>query len=153
MKATRRCEIADGQEGQLSLSIAPVSHAESSAQSSAAEKPRKEGEQPRQQPSPPATPEPSQLDRSTSDPPKETPEDKAEKQPSEPQRSLPDPIHWFGVLVPRELRSAQTSFTLALAGGMAEAVNATRALREVEAEIRRTRKGLRKAEKGVEAAV
>lgn len=58
-----------------------------------------------------------------------------------------DPLRWFGILVPPELRSAQTSFTKTVDDSIARAVNAAKRIRELEIEIRRVRKEIRKAEK------
>ncbi|PNS15962.1 hypothetical protein CAC42_4363 [Sphaceloma murrayae] len=60
-----------------------------------------------------------------------------------------DPIKWFGILVPPQLRSCQRSFLGIATGPVLEAVNASRSLREVEIDIRRLRKEIRKAERRV----
>ncbi|KAK4555225.1 hypothetical protein LTR86_007521 [Recurvomyces mirabilis] len=66
---------------------------------------------------------------------------------SEKQSTVRDPLHWFGILVPQELRAAQSSFSTAVNGPLIDAVNASRRLRESEIEIGRTRKSVKKAEK------
>lgn len=60
-----------------------------------------------------------------------------------------DPLRWFGILVPPELRSAQASFVLAIDEAVANALNASKRMRELEIEIRKLRKDIRKAEKVV----
>ncbi|KAF2724704.1 hypothetical protein K431DRAFT_281651 [Polychaeton citri CBS 116435] len=107
----------------------------------------KEGSPPRQQPSPPVTPsdEKKKTDLSglTLDESKE-----AEHAPN----SVPkDPMKWFGILVPPELRRSQGSFIAALGDPVSGAANAARGMREVEAEIRKLRKAIRKAEREVDA--
>ncbi|KAF2225330.1 hypothetical protein BDZ85DRAFT_280506 [Elsinoe ampelina] len=61
--------------------------------------------------------------------------------------SAPDPIKWFGILVPPQLRSCQKSFLDMATGPIIDAINASRSLREVETNIRKTRKDIRKAER------
>jgi hypothetical protein len=115
-----------------------------------------EGEKPEptQQPSPPGTPEPEDREESTED-----------EKTEEAQRAKPvNPLRWYGVLVPPELRKTQSAFSAVLdhptnAGEqdvetrddenspVTHAVNASRGLREVEVEIRKIRKALKKAEK------
>ena len=75
-----------------------------------------------------------------------------------------NPLRWYGVLVPPELRKAQSAFSAMLgspphaeekdivargdeSSPLTNAVNAARGLREVEVEIRKTRKAVKKAEK------
>ncbi|EME87113.1 uncharacterized protein MYCFIDRAFT_131697 [Pseudocercospora fijiensis CIRAD86] len=70
-----------------------------------------------------------------------------------------DPTRWFGILVPPSLRLAQKSFMSAVLGvdAFAQASNAARGMRDVEVDIRKLRKTIRKAEKAqghqVEGAV
>ena len=66
-------------------------------------------------------------------------------------KALPDPLHWYGILVPRELRSAQSCFSSALSSPLVRVATYTRELREVEAAINRTRKAVRRAEKVAES--
>lgn len=120
-------------------------------------------EEAKQQPSPPGTPE----SKSKSEPEsasKERSEDSKSDEKNGRDTSV-NPLHWYGILVPPELKRAQGSFSAAISdttsikslGGnaatrsnespMTTAVNAARGLREVEAELRRTRKAVKKAEK------
>ena len=87
----------------------------------------------KQLPSPPGTPEPD---------PDITPSEKDTRIP------LPsDPLKWFGILVPQALRSSQASFCVAVDEAVADAANAAKSMRSTEAEIRKLRKELRKAER------
>lgn len=94
----------------------------------------------KQLPSPPGTPEP---EHQQSDSDKDT-------MPSEKESKIPlpsDPLKWFGILVPQALRSSQASFCAAVDEAVADAANAARGMRSTEAEIRKLRKEIRKAEK------
>jgi hypothetical protein len=118
-----------------------------------------ESEQQQQQPSPPGTPEPQ------SQPDQDEEEKLAQTEESKPT----NPLRWYGVLVPPELKRAQHSFSAVLEDSsapdepdeigsdyakspIADAVNAARGLRDIEAEIRKTRKAVKKAEKASSAA-
>lgn len=63
-----------------------------------------------------------------------------------------DPIRWFGILVPPTLRQAQASFDDAVLDNksLSQAVDSSRRMREVEVEIRKLRKIIKKAEKTTE---
>lgn len=115
-----------------------------------------------QMPSPPATPDPED-DSILSE--KSTMNDDAEKESGDPNLNDDEvegttqkppleatPLQWFGILVPRELRQAQTSFSSAVRDSVAPAVNAAKGLRETEVEIRKLRKDIRKAEKASKSA-
>lgn len=122
----------------------------------ATRQPSAEGEesQPMQQPSPPGTPEPEDRERSTED-----------EKTEEAEKAKPvNPLRWYGVLVPPELRKAQSAFSAVLGSPinageqdietrddeispLTNAVNVARGLREVEIEIRKVRKAVKKAEK------
>ncbi|SMR64337.1 unnamed protein product [Zymoseptoria tritici ST99CH_3D1] len=99
-------------------------------------------------PSPSPTPEPD----STPNPPTNTAEKLSEEPPPKPTTESRDPIRQFGILIPPALRSAQASFSKAVLApeALARAVQAAREMRGVEMEMRRARKGLRKAEKAGE---
>ena len=56
-----------------------------------------------------------------------------------------DPLNWFGILVPPALRNSQVGFKDAVADLIPALANLSREMREVEMEVRRTRKKLRKA--------
>ena len=138
MKATRYCHFdSDGD------ATAQCSMVHSSATASPESK---DGKKQTQQPSPPVTPEPEAHAEDQSSP--EAGVDSEEKHDPEPKtKSPPNPLQWYGVLVPPQLRSAQSSFVKAVESPVVQAVNATRSMREVEVEIGRTRKLIRKAEK------
>lgn len=73
-----------------------------------------------------------------------------EEKPEEDRPRLPsDPLRQFGILIPPALRSAQKSFAKAVRdeGAVTSAINSSRRMRDVEVEIRKARKALKKAEK------
>ncbi|PPJ55958.1 hypothetical protein CBER1_03592 [Cercospora berteroae] len=78
----------------------------------------------------------------------------SEGQSAKPRIDPHDPIRWFGILVPSTLRQAQNSFTEAVLDGqsLSNALNSSRRMREVEAEIRKLRKIIKKAEKTTESS-
>ncbi|KAI6907761.1 hypothetical protein KC318_g745 [Hortaea werneckii] len=149
MKASKRVQIVEnGNDRVLAISMNPaVAPGESS------EGPKQKTEA-SQQPSPPSTPVADDEDAKTAEKPKEpTTLDDKKDQDSEAsgvahQPATRSPLTWFGILTPRELRSAQQSFSTAISSPTESAVNATREMRQLEAEINRTRKAVRKAEKG-----
>lgn len=106
--------------------------------------------QPTQQPSPPATPVPAESEDGDV-PVKErieetkTEDDHIEEPALEP--SPRDPLDWFGILVPRQMRSAQSSFSSAIDGPVLEATKNAKTLRKLEGEIRGLRKSIRKTAK------
>ncbi|KAF2805390.1 uncharacterized protein BDZ99DRAFT_480768 [Mytilinidion resinicola] len=57
-----------------------------------------------------------------------------------------DPIRWFGILVPPALRSAQSSFVSAIEGPIPRLATLSKELRNLQIEIGRARKRLRKIE-------
>lgn len=65
-----------------------------------------------------------------------------------------DPIRWFGILVPQTLRQAQASFNDAIldSQSLPKAMTSSRRMREVEVEIRKIRKNIKKAEKTTESS-
>lgn len=110
----------------------------------------KEANEPSQLPSPSPTPEPE--DKATSndtDGDGTTTENADEKAPM-----MVDPIRWFGILTPSSLRLAQRSFasTLLEPDTAVKAVNAARGLRDVEADVRKLRKVIKKSEKAATAS-
>ncbi|KAK5112420.1 hypothetical protein LTR85_011529 [Meristemomyces frigidus] len=153
MKASRRCRNSfdDGDPNGTRVQLVMTSD---DRQSSTAKRPDGEEEKrakPQQQPSPPSTPK-GESDAPSTVGADISAADEHEKPAQSPQGSSGpqrDPLRWFGILVPRELRSAQTTFASAVDGPVVQTVNAGRALREVEAEIRRLRKAVRRAEKAV----
>ena len=60
------------------------------------------------------------------------------------KQALQDPIKWFGLLVPPALRSSQAYFRSAVGDNIPGLVNVDNEMKEVEIEIRRTRKRLGK---------
>lgn len=61
------------------------------------------------------------------------------------QKARPDdPIRWFGILVPPALRSAQSTFVKTVEGPVSKLVNLAAEMRELEIEIGRARKAIRK---------
>ncbi|KAL1630568.1 hypothetical protein SLS54_000439 [Diplodia seriata] len=56
-----------------------------------------------------------------------------------------DPIRWFGILVPPALRNAQGRFIQAVEGPVPELVDLAAEMRELEIEIGRARKAIRKS--------
>lgn len=158
--ATKRVEVFDEAEGEhdatLSMRIISKSFAQDVGDQDD-EDDRSGSDDPQQQPSPPATPEPDEKDSDDSadglqDEPKASEKDSGST-PDTSKTSKPpleaDPLRWYGILVPRELRSAKTSFTSAVDETVANATNASRAMREVEVDIRRLRKEIRKVEKTI----
>lgn len=114
--------------------------------------------EPAQQPSPPSTPEPEMSTEQTDD----------NLTNHEQKTRAPDPLKWFGILVPSDLKKAQASFSAILANNgtsneagdpageqnpVTDAINASRGLREIEAEIRKVRKAVKKAEKTGKARI
>jgi len=107
-----------------------------------------------QQPSPPPTPKHrDDADARDQGDPKHMPKDSVSVKPGDPVKDSAkgkaslDPLRWFGILVPPELRRAQASFTSALQEGTADCANSARRMREIEVEIRKLRKEIRRAEK------
>nr|POE89868.1 coiled-coil domain-containing protein 115 [Quercus suber] len=58
-----------------------------------------------------------------------------------------DPLTWYGILVPPQLRIAQSSFSSVMNGALLQSLNAATKLRDLEGEIRILRKMIKKAEK------
>lgn len=56
-----------------------------------------------------------------------------------------DPLHWFGILVPPALRTSQNSFKTAAMQSIPALASLAKELRDIEIEVRRARKKLRKA--------
>ena len=111
--------------------------------------------QPVQLPSPEATPEPETRGGSAN-PEADTKSDStADHEKPRSHIDTHDPIRWFGILVPSTLRQAQKSFSSALLdeGSVTKAVNCSRGMREVEIEIRKLRKAIKKEEKKVNEVV
>ena len=107
-----------------------------------------------QQPSPPPTPNHrDDADAHDQGDPKHLLKDSASVKLGDPAgdsakgKASLDPLKWFGILVPPELRRAQALFTSALQEGTADCVNSARRMREIEVEIRKLRKEIRRAEK------
>lgn len=70
------------------------------------------------------------------------------KYETEEAKSIPkDPLRWFGVLVPQPLRAAQSSFISAVDDSIPNVMNIRQQLRQLEIDIGRTRKAIKKLEK------
>lgn len=110
----------------------------------------KAADEPDQLPSPSPTPEPEEKVTSDGTAGNAT----TTERPDEKASPMIDPIRWFGILTPSSLRSAQQSFTSTLLEQdvTAKAVGAARGLRDVEAEIRKLRKVIKKLEKAATAS-
>lgn len=162
MKSSRRVRVSSNAcdsddesipSGPQRLAISLDSEiSESTAKSS--EKDESDKSEPVQQPSPPGTPEPESKQEPNED----------EKLDQKERGKLVNPLRWFGILVPPELRRAQASFSMVLDNPsstdesldtptgwtdspLTRAINAARDLRNVEFEIRKVRKAVKKAEK------
>ncbi|KAF2838995.1 hypothetical protein M501DRAFT_933925 [Patellaria atrata CBS 101060] len=61
------------------------------------------------------------------------------------QKGPTNPLHWFGILVPPPLRSAQKSFETAVEQPLPALVKLTKDMRELEIEISRLRKAIKKS--------
>ncbi|KAI7314536.1 hypothetical protein KC326_g5000 [Hortaea werneckii] len=148
MKASKRVQIMENGDGSvLAISMNPAV-----AKGDSSERPKQKTEA-SQQPSPPSTPVADDEDVKAAEKSKEpTTLDDRKDQDSETsgvahQPATRNPLTWFGILTPRELRSAQQYFSTAITSPTESAVNAAREMRQLEAEINRTRKAVRKAEK------
>ena len=97
-------------------------------------------------PTPPATP-PYESKVETEKSETNASDTKAEPRPADNVRKTTDPLHWYGILVPPQLRHAQSSFVNAIAGPVSDAANATQSMRRNEVEIRKLRKEIKKLEK------
>ena len=56
-----------------------------------------------------------------------------------------DPLNWFGILVPSALRTAQSRFKYVVADLVPALASISKDMREVEIEVRRARKRMKKA--------
>lgn len=61
------------------------------------------------------------------------------------KKSPRDPLDWFGILVPPTLRTSQGKFRAAVTGNIPALANVVKDMRELEIEVGRTRKKMRKA--------
>ncbi|KAK3644939.1 hypothetical protein LTR56_009326 [Elasticomyces elasticus] len=149
MKASRRCKIDPQDQASLSMRFKVIDTTDSAKSAESAGSAEKDAaSEPQQQPSPPSTPTPSGHESSETCTP--AAEDNKEKPAAGTTASSHDPLKWFGILLPRELRSAQTSFCTVIKGPLETAANAIRGMRETEAKISKLRKAVRKIEKAGE---
>ncbi|EMC98211.1 hypothetical protein BAUCODRAFT_105339 [Baudoinia panamericana UAMH 10762] len=152
MKATRVCSLMPEDHESGLVQVAVVSrtcNGERKIQTETAV------EEPKQQPSPPATPAPEHSEDAV----RNDIHGRTTSGESDPDQSLTshaenypwkhDPLRWYGVLVPRELRIAQASFAQAIVTPVADVSNAAKHMRALETEIRKLRKAISKAEKNV----
>ncbi|KAK4495010.1 hypothetical protein PRZ48_013337 [Zasmidium cellare] len=107
---------------------------------------KEETEEAKQLPSPSPTPEPDKEQGREEEDVDESGDPKEATQKSH----ITDPRRWFGILTPSSLRSAQHSFASAVLDecNVGKAVNAARAMKDIEADIRKLRKAIKKLEKG-----
>jgi hypothetical protein len=75
--------------------------------------------------------------------PEPTPEENDEKGEQREQKAV-DPLHWFGILVPTALRSAQANFISAVEGPIPHVINLTKELHGLEHEMSRLKKSTKK---------
>ncbi|KAL8688691.1 MAG: hypothetical protein Q9218_005463 [Villophora microphyllina] len=77
----------------------------------------------------------------------DTQDEKSPKSDTEKEAEAPviDPLRWFGILVPPTLRTSQSSFKHAVTEIVPSLANISNEMKELEIEIRRTRKKIRKA--------
>ncbi|KAK8156038.1 hypothetical protein IWX90DRAFT_516941 [Phyllosticta citrichinensis] len=71
--------------------------------------------------------------------------DEEEQKRKQQQQRQRDPIRWFGILVPQALRSAQGIFVGAVETAVPQTLNLAAEMRELEIEIGRARKAIRKS--------
>lgn len=146
MQASRLASVSVDDDGYAKIQ----SIARAEAQSEDATTGHSDRVEDKQQPTPPGTP-PAETATRPDDEKDAAKEAEAEK-PVKAEQTVKDPIKWFGVLVPPQLRSCQSSFISAVEGPVCEATNAARAMRTTEVAIRKLRKDIKKAEKGAKEA-
>lgn len=152
MQATRRTTYAPNHDNHLHLDISLKQEEDEEDKTSEEEKDKtsedeedktSEEEMTEQLPTPPATP----LHHDEVEPEQHVPEDTPNVHVDEKRKQPTDPLHWYGILVPTQLRQAQTSFVTAIQGPVSHAANAANAMRRLEVDIRRLRKDIKRAEK------
>lgn len=143
MKASLACavDLFSPNYGRLELAQINLKNKDSLTKEQPGPAAGDEETQPIQQASPPETPKP-QEDPAVAD--------STCAISGESEHRSRDPVRWFGILVPRELRAAQASFTFAVNEPVVRAVNSVREMCYIESEIRKARKALKKAEKAIE---
>ncbi|GAB7337548.1 hypothetical protein MBLNU457_g2864t1 [Dothideomycetes sp. NU457] len=139
MQASRLASISIDDGGRTKVSIARAE-----IQSEDVRKEDLDHVEVKQQPTPPGTPP---ADNGTTDE-DDGAEEVETKKAAQAEQVVKDPIRWFGVLVPSQLRSCQSSFVAAVEGPVCVATNAAREMRAIEVGIRKLRKDIKKAEKG-----
>lgn len=140
MQAVHRVSISPDNDKENESTVKVTVHKKSIRATTEADENEKDVAE-KQQPTPPASPTESKV------PPKLPKQDTASPKDSETSIQPKDPLKWFGILVPQSLRSAQASFASAMDSPASDAVNASRGMRQVEIEIRKLRKDIRKAER------
>ncbi|KAK4989492.1 hypothetical protein LTR50_003236 [Elasticomyces elasticus] len=148
MQASRRLAITREAERSVAKKPDPLHSTPIEQRETDAVKPP----EPSQAPTPPTTPPPSDPIFKTNQPvliiqTKTTPPPPTDAADTTPPPTAKDPLRWFGILSPPALRTTQRSFIAALQDPVLSAVNAARAMRGVEGEIRRVRKEVRRAER------
>lgn len=91
--------------------------------------------------------EKSEDDESSNDATEKDKSPKEQEQRPKIDPATQDPIRWFGMVVPSTLRDSQKTFTLAVQDAVPAVVNAAAEMHQLEIEIGRTRKAIRKLEK------
>lgn len=71
-----------------------------------------------------------------------TDSDFVETSPSQPKSA--DPLRWFGILVPPPLKACQKEFEAVVRNDVLPLANVAKEMKEIELELRRTRKKLKK---------
>lgn len=141
MKASRLCRVSLDDKNRVSVAIHDTATQDSIEE---------EGGQnePKQQPSPPATPEPESAEVNKIEE-KEQSTEAPDAESKQSSSAVKDSLRWYGVLTPKELRTAQTHFVASMSDDMSALANSARHLRALEVDIARLRKTIRKAEKAL----
>lgn len=150
MQAIRRTTYEPNHDNHMRLDISLKRKEDEEEEQD--KKPEEEKTEQSQLPTPPATPlhheenEPEEHPDVPEDTPNVDVDEQKDKQDTKPKKPT-DPLHWYGILVPTQLRQAQTSFVTAIQGPVIHAANAANAMRRLDVDIRRLRKDIKKAEK------
>ncbi|KAL1385557.1 hypothetical protein HDK64DRAFT_276438 [Phyllosticta capitalensis] len=160
MQALRTVTIDEQDDAEVRVSIAsPFSSEDKSTPSQKDVKPAPESDAPpapadseSKYPTPPPDSPHTEAVQSSAPSP-DAPADDASSKPEvddkgddrKKKQQQRDPIRWFGILVPQALRSAQGSFVAAVEGSVPSTLNLATEMRELEIEIGRARKAIRKS--------
>ncbi|KAH8719399.1 hypothetical protein GQ44DRAFT_623606 [Phaeosphaeriaceae sp. PMI808] len=91
-----------------------------------------------------STKQPDDISDQASDTPEPSATLEESKETASEQKPPTDPLHWFGILVPSALRTAQSSFISVVEEAIPQLMTVTKDLRQQEMEIGRVRKQLKK---------